>query len=295
MSTTSPRPSTQHRSHGFTLIELLVVIAIIAVLVSILLPALARARLEALKTQSLSNLPSLNIAAASYGDDYNGFKPITATYRRYPPGWPPTTNNACTWTFGGKNNDRGWVAISGGIYDVEAADRPLNPYVYPEVDITAPPLPQTLGAFDERRTALELEAFRDPSDKLSYQKRWPSPNTDGLSSYDDVGTSYHSNLKWWFQLNGGAVERVRIGADQIRLAEVWDSARFVWLHDQYADLVVNANSPDFRLENGYGDINRSLLAFMDGHAAYKRVIPGNTEESYINSEYAFVFPDLPLP
>ena len=61
-----------HRSHSpFTLIELLVVVSIIAILASLLLPALSRARTIAKEAACISNLKQINLAEMTYQDDYD--------------------------------------------------------------------------------------------------------------------------------------------------------------------------------------------------------------------------------
>jgi prepilin-type N-terminal cleavage/methylation domain-containing protein/prepilin-type processing-associated H-X9-DG protein len=64
------------KKRGFTLIELLVVIAIIAILASMLLPVLARAREEGRRTACKNNLRQIGLALSMYAQSWDEMFPV---------------------------------------------------------------------------------------------------------------------------------------------------------------------------------------------------------------------------
>src|SRR5947207_854784 len=80
----STLPATVEKARAFTRIELLVVIAIIAILPSMLLPALARAKESASRIKCANNLRQMEQSVKLYADENEGYYPPRTNAYRWP-------------------------------------------------------------------------------------------------------------------------------------------------------------------------------------------------------------------
>ncbi len=113
---------TRQRNSAFTLVELLVVIGIIALLISVLLPALARARDAANSVKCLSNMRQAGLAVTFYVNENKGrwlppYRVPEATPNYVPLGSASGWNSApyfYTWLSGHyfKEDPRMWICPS---------------------------------------------------------------------------------------------------------------------------------------------------------------------------------------
>jgi len=118
------RAAARHRRRaGFTLVELLVVIGIIAVLISLLLPALSRSQAQATAVKCMANLRQIGVGLVAYATDNKGY--LVPSYHL------PTAPFATTNVAGGPDQPlEGWASILDRTGLVPTSERTTNSIFY---------------------------------------------------------------------------------------------------------------------------------------------------------------------
>lgn len=252
---------------AFSLIELLVVIAIIAVLVSLLLPALGKARRAARDGRCLSNLKQIGVAFTLYTNDFDTFPWGEARDEEseylYRFGW-----GGVHW-YGFDENGEPIYPEGEGPGNLLTAKRPVNPYLGRD---------ETTQAF--------ARIFRCPNDDGIEQPGaddygldtdpWDDFGVHGVSGEGDltvfgqVGTSYETNDNLYQRARDGEIEHGPFfGPADVHVSP----SRFVLVGDAGAMTCAELNSSlDILVQGWWHGYLKGQLVFLDGSARNEQVV-----------------------
>jgi prepilin-type N-terminal cleavage/methylation domain-containing protein/prepilin-type processing-associated H-X9-DG protein len=238
------------RKGGFTLIELLVVIAIIAILASLLLPALSKAKMRGQSIACMAKLKQLQLAWIMYCDDFNGRMPqnIADDCPNFANGSPTLTSDH----------------LPGGIY----AQWVLG---------TADSAPQWTNDFNLTQGTLwpylnSLPVYKCPGDTARDGNRNYSMNSwlNGVNSFLNGTTPQPWNTQcYWYQKVSDLVGKMEQTTTMVFVDEGAATMNDGFFAENPADPTTWIDCP------AHYHINGSNLSYVDGHVANRRWSDGN--------------------
>ncbi len=257
------------RRKAFTLIELLVVISIIALLISILMPALNKAREQATGTICLSNQKTMTLAWIMYADG---------------------------------SDDR---LCFGSVHEFNSGNPSVSSDVYRRKYLwVSPPLrstrlddyaPQASVTWDDRVRGMEagvlfkyintVEAYHCPGDKRNIKNEPPRDIYRGYSiSHGVSGHATWSHIK---------LSTIRRPSSKHIFIEEWYDGTGTWKYNSSGwALSFNATPPQWNDPIAIWHNKRSTLGFADGHAEMRGWVDQRTIDYTLGKEDA-VQPDNP--
>jgi prepilin-type N-terminal cleavage/methylation domain-containing protein/prepilin-type processing-associated H-X9-DG protein len=242
----------QNRQTGFTLVELLVVIGIIALLISILLPSLNRARETANRVKCASNLRQIGQAILLYSNDNRGAYPRTVAHS------PAGATESATWGTNYTGNDP-YSGGAGGTGAGSATNRPADN------DVTA-------SLFMLLRTQdITSEVFTCPSsnsEKDLYGGGTNAPiNRSNFTSNKNLSYSYQDPFPGTSAIGAGFKFNNTLGAE---FAVAADMNPGTTNGDNIYTPNNTSSAKDMRLANSNNhDKDGQNILYGDGHVAWE--------------------------
>lgn len=251
----------RRRACGFTLIELLVVISIIAVLMSVLMPALSGAKNEGHKAKCIANMANLCKAGAGYAMDHSDTGAMLAM-----PAWWRNIDDSGFYDYGGGNGEEdgqgAWGFQEGGNRD--AGIRPLNRFIYgPGVsgrdDFSQFQCPGDFGwvdapfyATDSWRSEWKIRPF--------WQSTGTSYRANAARAGDDV-TTYSMSPYARPVTRIPAPSETLLYSETIHWLARWNTA------SASEDPESPTGQPPATIPGWHGKMGRFNIGFVDGHAS----------------------------
>jgi prepilin-type N-terminal cleavage/methylation domain-containing protein/prepilin-type processing-associated H-X9-DG protein len=273
---------------AFTLIELLVVIAIIAILLSLLLPAVQKVRESANRTKCQNNLKQMGIACHQYHDTHRSFPSGYVASVSYPDTRPGWGWSAWLLPYIEQENLYRQIDFRQPVEQTQAIQTPLSIFLCP----SDPPPPPTFELSDATMAPLCIAAASSYAATVGQDaSEVDAPKGDGVfyrnskTRIGDItdGTSQTVLIgdRAWSQTNGiwaGAPNNAvcRPGSGNVWPNATGPAQALILVHNNWINITTDADGglDDFS-SNHPGGVN---LLFADGSVHFIKSITSDGSE-----------------